>query len=69
MGNDPSSDPIVGTRTDTGAPTGEGTNYVTKSGRHSRSDPSGYVVSGSMTGTLSGGGKFGPSTVTSTGTW
>ena len=49
--------------------TGEGTNYVTKSGREWRSDPSGYVVSGSMTGTLSGGGKFGPSTVTSTGTW
>lgn len=69
MGNDPSGDPIVSMRTNIGAPTGEGTIYVTKSGREWRSDPSGCVVSGSTVGALSGGGKFGPSTVTPTGTW
>ena len=69
MGNDPSSNPIVRTRTNIGAPTGEGTIYVTKSGREWRSDPSGCVVSHGETGRLSGGGKFGPNTITPTGTW
>lgn len=67
MGNDPSSDPIVRTSVNLAAPTGEGTIYITKSGQRWRSDPSGCVVSGGLTGTLSGGGKFGPATITPSG--
>ena len=67
MGVDPNGDPIVRTWTSWGAPTGEGKRYQTESGREWRSDPSGDVVSGTDRGTLSGGGKFGPLTITPTG--
>jgi len=67
MGTDPSNDPIVRTWTSWGAPTGEAVRYVTESGREWRSDPSGEVVSGTDRGTLSGGGKFGPTTITPSG--
>lgn len=64
MGIDPKRDPIVRVKTSLGAPTGEGTVYVTQSGREWRSDPSGAVVSGGQTGSLiGGGGKWGPTGV------
>lgn len=67
MVGDSRSDPIVRTRVDLGAPTGEGTVYIAQSGREWRSAPGGGVVSSGQHGVLSGGGKFGPVTVISTG--
>lgn len=64
MTADPTGDRIVRTETNLRAPTGEGTTYVGASGARWRSDPySGGVTCGVSTGTLVGGGKFGPTHV------
>lgn len=60
MGGNDNDDPIVRIETHPGAPTGEGTTYVTKSGARWRSSMYGGVEQHGRFGTLVGGSKFGP---------